>query len=164
LKTGAADNHVRGGHGKAVSPAQTIGKTGYRYDRAKDSWQGGDIWYDFAMNPKPATMWKLLAPNPKSAYKQLFLKNRRIRARDLYGMYMNAGEPMTPAEIAADYDLPLEAVEEAIAYCQTDPPEIKEDFEREERIMEATGMNDPAYKYGGKYRILSPKERARLGI
>ena len=51
---------------------------------------------------------------------------------------MSAEEPMTPAEIAADYDLPLEAVEEAIAYCQTDPPEIKEDFEREERIMEAT--------------------------
>jgi hypothetical protein len=26
-----------------------------------------------------------------------------------------------------------EAVREAIAFCQTDPPEIKEDFEREER-------------------------------
>jgi hypothetical protein len=77
-------------------------------------------------------------------------------------MYMSAEKPMTPAEIAADYNLPLAAVEEAIAYCQTDPPEIREDFEREERIMEATGMNDPAYKYGGKYRILSPQERARL--
>jgi len=41
---------------------------------------------------------------------------------------------------------------------------IKEDFEREERIMEATGMNDPGYKYGGRYRVLSPQERARLGI
>ena len=97
------------------------------------------------MKPDPLTTWKHLAPNPKSAYKQLFLKGRRIRARDLYGMYMSAEEPMTPAEIAADYDLPLEAVEEAIAYCQTDPPEIKEDFKREERIMEATGMNDPDY-------------------
>ena len=116
------------------------------------------------MNPNPATTWKYLAPNPKSAYKQLFLKGRRIRARDLYGRYMSAEEPMTPAEIAADYNLPLEVVEEAIAYCQTDPPEIKEDFEREERIMEATGMNDPDYKYGGKYRILSPEERLRLGI
>ncbi len=56
------------------------------------------------------------------------------------------------------------AVLEAIAYCQTDPPEIKEDFEHEERIMEATGMNDPDYKNGGKYRILSARERARLGI
>jgi uncharacterized protein (DUF433 family) len=116
------------------------------------------------MSPNPATTWNHLAPNPKSAYKQLFIKGRRIRARTLYGMYMSADEPMTPAEIAADYDLPLEAVEEAIAYCQTDPPEIREDFQREERIMEATGMNDPDYKYGGKYRMLSPQERARLGI
>jgi uncharacterized protein (DUF433 family) len=116
------------------------------------------------MNPNPLTTWKHLAPNPKSAYKQLFLKGRRIRARDLYGMYMSAEEPMTPAQIAADYDLPLEAVEEAIAYCQADPPAIKEDFEREERIMEATGMNEPDYKYGGKYRVLAPQERARLGL
>jgi hypothetical protein len=79
-------------------------------------------------------------------------------------MYMSKEEPMTPEEIAREYDLPVEAVREAIAYCQTDPPEIKEDFEREERKMEATGMNDPDYKYGGKYRALSPQERARLGI
>jgi len=116
------------------------------------------------MNPKPSPTWKFLAPNPKSAYKQLFLKGRRILARDLYGMYMNAEEPMTPAQIAADYDLPLAAVEEAIAYCQTEPPEIKEDFEHEERIMEATGMKDLDYKNGGKYRVLSPQDRARLGL
>jgi uncharacterized protein (DUF433 family) len=114
------------------------------------------------MNANPTTTWKFLAPNPKSAYKQLYLKGRRIRARDLYGMYVSAEEPMTPAQIADDYGLPLEAVEEAIVYCQTDPPEIKEDFEREERIMEATGMNDPEYKLGGRYRVLSPQERARL--
>lgn len=116
------------------------------------------------MNASTTTAWKHLAPNPKSAYKQLFLTGRRIRARDLYGLFMSADEPMTPEEIAADYALPLEAVQEAIAYCQSDPVEIREDFEREERIMEATGMNDPDYKYGGKYRALSPQERARLGI
>ena len=77
---------------------------------------------------------------------------------------MSAEEPMTPEEIPADYGLALEAVQEAIAYCQTDPPEIKADFACEGRIMEAAGMNDPDYKYGGKYRILSPQERARLGI
>ncbi len=116
------------------------------------------------MKPSTTTTWKYLAPNPKSAYKQLFIQGRRIRARTLYGMYMSAEEPMTPEEIAREYDLPVEAVKEAIAYCQADPPEIKEDFEREERTMEATGMNDPDYKYGGKYRVLSPQERTRLGI
>src|SRR4051794_27117946 len=116
------------------------------------------------MKPPMAAAWKYLAPNPKSAYKQLFVDGRRIRARTLYGLYMSAEEPMTPEEIAREYDLPLEAVKEAIAYCQTDPAEIKEDFDSEERIMQATGMNDPAYKYGGKYRVLSAQERARLGI
>jgi uncharacterized protein (DUF433 family) len=120
--------------------------------------------YNRIMDPSTSTTWKYLAPNLKSAYKQLFIQGRRIRARTLYGMYKSAEDPMTPEEIAREYDLPVEAVKEAIAYCQGDPPEIKEDFEREERIMEATGMNDPDYKYGGKYRVLSPQERARLGI
>lgn len=109
------------------------------------------------------TPWKHLAPSPKSKYRQLFIKGRRIRARVLYGWYKCA-EPRTAEEIAADYDLPVEAVQEAIAYCESNPPEIREDFEREERKMEATGMNDPDYKYGGKYRMLSPQERARLDL
>ncbi len=115
------------------------------------------------MESLTSTTWKYLVRNPKSAYKQLFVKGRRIRARTLYGMHISAEEAMTAQEIAREYDLPLEAVMEAISYCQMDPPEIKEDFEREERIMQATGMNEPDYKYGGKYRILSPQERARLG-
>ena len=40
---------------------------------------------------------------------------RRIRARTLYGLYRSAEAPMTPEEIAREYDLPVEAVKEAIA-------------------------------------------------
>lgn len=116
------------------------------------------------MSQTTTTSWKHLAPNPKSAYKQLFIAGRRIRARTLYGMFMSAEEPMTPEAIAREYDLPLEAVQEAIAYCQTDPAEIKEDFEREERKMTATGIKHPDYKLGSKYRVVSPQERARLGL
>ena len=67
---------------------------------------------------------------------------------------------MTAEEIAADYGLPLEAVKEAIAYVASDPPEIEADRRGEERVMEATCMNDPDYKRGGKYKVLSPQERA----
>jgi uncharacterized protein (DUF433 family) len=117
------------------------------------------------MDTSPITAtWQYLAPNPKSAYKQLFIKGTRIRARILFGAYMNTEEPMTPEEIAADYNLPLAAVKEAIAYCQSNPPEIAEDFRREEAALEAAGMNDPDYKHGGKYRVLSPQERTRLGL
>jgi hypothetical protein len=36
-------------------------------------------------------------------------------------------------------------VQEAIAYCESNPPEIAQDFAREEALMHATGMNDPDY-------------------
>jgi uncharacterized protein (DUF433 family) len=108
--------------------------------------------------------WTYLAPNPKSSYKQLFIKGTRIRAEVVYGLTVDGSEPMTPEQVAEDFGLPLAAVHEAIAYCASNPPEIQEDHRREERTMEATGMNDPDYKYGGKYKRLSPQERARLGI
>ena len=62
-----------------------------------------------------ASNYKFLTRKPKSVYKQLFIKERWISARTLYGMYVNEDMPMTAEEIAADYDLPLEAVLEAIA-------------------------------------------------
>src|SRR3954462_9404334 len=101
------------------------------------------------MNSSTSTTWDYLAPNPKSAYKQLFVKGTRIRARVLYGLFASADEPMTPEQIAADYDLPVAAVHEAITYCQAGPPEIAEDQERERRLMEASGMNEPDYRLGG---------------
>jgi uncharacterized protein (DUF433 family) len=110
------------------------------------------------MNPSTSITWDYLAPNPKSCYKQLFVKGTRIRARVLYGMFMSAEEPMTPEEIAAEFNLPPGAVQEAIAYCQSNPPEIAEDFKREERLMEASGMNDPDYKRGGKFKVVPPKK------
>src|ERR1051326_8242289 len=102
------------------------------------------------MNTPTPTNWVYLEPRPKSFYRQLFIKGTRIRAEVIYGMTVDGSEPMTPEEVAADFGLPLEVVREAIAYCTSNPPEILEDHEREERTMEATGMNDPDYKYGGK--------------
>jgi uncharacterized protein (DUF433 family) len=116
------------------------------------------------MSTTPPT-WKYLAPNPRSSYKELFIKGTRIRASVLYGIYMCEDDPpLTPEDIAADYSLPVEAVREAIAYCETNPPEIASDFAREEAIMEATGMNHPDYKYNPKkyYKPLTPEERARI--
>lgn len=107
--------------------------------------------------------YKFLERNPKSNYKQLFVKGTKIFARTLYGQYMSEEEPRTIEQIAADYDLPVEAVREAIAYCDTDPMEIREDFAREEAIIEATGMNDPNSKYDpSRKKILSPQEYARI--
>jgi len=83
-----------------------------------------------------------LAPNSKSSYKQLFIKGTRIRARVLYGWYA-CEEPMAPDEIAREFNVPLAAVREAIAYCESDPPELREDYAREEALTQAAGMNEP---------------------
>lgn len=110
-----------------------------------------------------SAQYKFLERNPKSNYKQLFVKGTRIRARILYGAYMSEEEPRTVEQIAADYNLTVEAVREAIAYCDTDPIEIREDHAREEAIIEASGMNNPSYKYDpGRKKILSPQEYARI--
>src|SRR6266568_688964 len=106
------------------------------------------------MSTTPPT-WKYLSRKPGSLYKQLFITGRRMTARQLYGHFMSEEAPMTPEEIAADYNLPLEAVLEAIAYCQSNPPEIQSDWEAEEALAEATGMNDPNYKYNARPRVLS---------
>jgi uncharacterized protein (DUF433 family) len=107
------------------------------------------------------TTYKYLARKPKSLYRQLFIKDRWIAARTLYGLSVGE-DAMTPEEIAADYDLPLEAVFEALAYCQADSPELAQDYAAEEALQEASGMNDPNYKYCAKPRVLSPEEMSRL--
>jgi len=108
-----------------------------------------------------STTYVHLAPNPKSAYKQLFVKGTRIRARVLYGW--NAGEePMAPEEIAREFNLPVDAVREAIAYCASNPPELLEDYAREEALTEAAGMNEPAYKHHPTPRVLDAQEIARI--
>ena len=56
----------------------------------------------------------------------------------------------------------MDTVKEAIVYCESNPPELLEDCAREEALVEATGMNDPSYKYQGKPKLLSPQERARF--
>ena len=116
------------------------------------------------MTPLPPAPWKHLERKPGSTYRQLFVKGTRIAARTLFS-YFVPGEDwpgMTAEEIAADFNLPAEAVREAIAYCQSGPPEIRADLAREEALMQATGMNDPGYKYRPSPKQLSPEERHRL--
>ena len=106
--------------------------------------------------------WTYLAPRPKSAYQQLFVKGTRIRARVIYGLYAMEEDPLTPDQIALELGLPVEAVLEAIAYCESNPPELLQDYAREEALVEASGMNDPNYKHHGKPKILTAEELARI--
>jgi uncharacterized protein (DUF433 family) len=107
-----------------------------------------------------STGYKYLERDPLSSYKQLSIKGRRIRARTLYGLYVNSEEPMSIQEIADGYGLPIEAVEEAIAYCRSDPPEIREDFLAEELYAKFSGMDRP--DYDGKPKPLTAADHVAI--
>ena len=104
-----------------------------------------------------ATQYKFLERNPKSNYKQLFVKGTRLRARILYGAYMSEEEPRTVEQIADDYNVPVDAVKEAIAYCESNPPDLLEDYRREAALVEAARSSG---KDGPKH--LTPEDIARI--
>jgi uncharacterized protein (DUF433 family) len=105
------------------------------------------------MTASASTTWKYLAPNPKSSYKQLYVSGTRIPARALYGWYAGP-EPTAPEEIAREFNLPIEAVLESIAYCESNPPELLEDYARDEALMEAVRLSPNGRP--------SPQEIARI--
>ena len=105
--------------------------------------------------------YQFLEPRAKSAYRQLFIKGTRIRAEIVYRACTaldelrvpdDGEERRTPEQVAQDYGLPLAAVLEAIEYCRSNPPEIAQDHARESRLMEASGVNHPDYKYNPNLR------------
>ena len=110
--------------------------------------------------PETATTYQYLERMPGSSYKQLLVLGRiftwTIRAQH------DGGKGMSVEEIAADWGIPVEAVREAIAYCESKPPEMEEDRRRDDAWMEARGMNEPNYKLNPHPRILSTEETARL--
>jgi uncharacterized protein (DUF433 family) len=109
--------------------------------------------------------WKYLEPRPGSAYRQLFIKGRHIKALDLFDWYDPEGDPkLTAEDLAKDFDLPVEAVREAIAYCESNPPEIEQDYQLDEAVAEASGMNhpDPQGPPPRHSKPISPQEWAKI--
>jgi uncharacterized protein (DUF433 family) len=87
--------------------------------------------------------YKHLGPRPGSNYKQLFIKDRRIRAEVLYRQTIGP-DPRTPNDVAADYNLPLEAVLEAIDYCTHNALVLQEDRDREcKKIQQYERLHPP---------------------
>ena len=56
------------------------------------------------------------APREGSGYQQYFVKGRNLRAETLFRATVGP-EPMAPDDVARDYDVPVEAVREAVHYC-----------------------------------------------
>ncbi len=75
--------------------------------------------------------YKFLEPRPYGNYRQLYVKGRKIRAVILCSQTLGE-DGRTPEEVARDYDLPVEAVLEAIHYCTHHADVVRADSEMEE--------------------------------
>ena len=72
-----------------------------------------------------------LDPRLGSNYRQLWVKGRHRRAAVLYRLTVGS-EPRTPEEVAQDYDLPVEAVHEAIDYATHHQESLEAERAREQ--------------------------------
>ena len=89
------------------------------------------------MSTKEKT-YKHLEPRPDSRYRELFVRGRRLRASVL--VWMMQANRWTPHEAAQNYDLPVEAVLDAMDYVKTHQEFLEEELRREEADWEASGI------------------------
>ena len=82
-----------------------------------------------------------LEARPGSFYRELFVRGLNLRASRLVAWM--EGEGLTPEQAAADRDLPVEAVHEAIAYVMNNREFIAAELEREHRLLRDRGLLDP---------------------
>src|SRR5438552_2927069 len=86
--------------------------------------------------------YKHLKPKRGSRYQQLFFG--RIRAEVLYRETVGP-EPLAPEEVAREYDVPLEAVLEAIDYCTKNKELLDAERAREDAAIKSAGRNKWPY-------------------
>src|SRR3954447_22920412 len=82
------------------------------------------------MASKTPTQYQHLESRPGSNYRQLFLKGRRIRAA-VVDEAIHGPDPRTPEDFARDYQVPLEAVLEALDYVARNRSLIEHERDRE---------------------------------
>src|ERR1700683_4649010 len=83
--------------------------------------------------------YKYLKPKRGSRYRQLFV-NGRIMAEILYRATIGR-EPLTPEEVAKEYSLPVDAVLEAVHYCEHNPDILDADRRREAAVIKQDGRD-----------------------
>ena len=70
--------------------------------------------------------------------KQLYIKGRKLTAFTVWSD-MIANED-TVGETAENWDLPIEAIREAIEYCETNQELLKSEADEERRYLEERGI------------------------
>ena len=98
------------------------------------------------MSTETQPQYQHLEARPGSNYRQLWLKGRRIRAAVVYEV-VHGPDPRTPEEFAEEYQVPLEAVREALDYVTRNMPLIEQEREREAARLRARETEGSRAKY-----------------
>jgi uncharacterized protein (DUF433 family) len=93
------------------------------------------------MSTDAQPQYQHLEARPGSNYRQLWLKGRRIRTA-VVDEVVHGPDPRTPEEFAQEYQVPLEAVLEALEYVTRNRPLIEQEREREAARIRAREMRE----------------------
>ena len=97
------------------------------------------------------TTYTYLAPRQGSRYVQYFFTGRNLRAETLYRATVGI-DPMTADDVAKDYDVPVEAVLEAIQYCVHNSSLLQNEREEDWNDSQSLGL-DEAHQLSSSARI-----------
>jgi len=83
--------------------------------------------------------WQYLEQRPHKWRKQLYFKGKRLRPYVVWiGMQT---ENLTISEAADNWDLPIDAIKEAIAYCESETNLLNKEAKEEKQLLEAKGYS-----------------------
>ena len=81
--------------------------------------------------------WHYLEQRHDSWRKQLYIKGKKLLASDVWSdMIVNSDSPQAAAKA---WDLPIEAIAEAIKYCETHQHLIEQEALLEKKYLESKG-------------------------
>ena len=86
-----------------------------------------------------AQSWRYLCERPHAWRRQLYIKGTKLKASTLWNDAQANG--MSAEDIAEDRDLPLEAVREALRYCDENTDLIRMESEEERRRLLDSGVS-----------------------
>jgi uncharacterized protein (DUF433 family) len=90
------------------------------------------------MTNSAKTQWQFLEQRPDNWRQQLYLKGKKLRAHIVWSdMIVNQ---WSIEETAYNWDLPIEAVIEAIEYCQTHQELLAQEADEERQYLNQHGV------------------------
>jgi uncharacterized protein (DUF433 family) len=90
----------------------------------------------------PDTPYKYIGRRYGSRYRQFFINDTKHRAENMWAETLG-DDARTPEQVAADFEVPVDAVYECIHYCENNPDVLQQDYEMEQETLRNAGLLMP---------------------